>query len=310
MDQQFYSNGKLLLTGEYAVLDGALSLAVPTRYGQFLTVSNTRNGLLVWKSFDKDGQIWFEMAIDLDTVLKYWEALHLPPLPANEKAIAKTLLKILQEAKNLNPAFLEAETGYHIETRLDFSRDWGLGSSSTLINNIAQWAGVNAYELLWNSFAGSGYDIACAQNNLPVLYRLAHKKPLVQPICFDPPFKANLYFVHLNKKQESKAGIANYRTKIFDKTKLALEISAITEKIIASTNLQNFAALLETHEALIAQTLQVPTVKERLFADYNGTIKSLGAWGGDFILATGDDAAHYFNQKGYHTTLPYTTMVK
>jgi mevalonate kinase len=28
----FYSNGKLLLTGEYLVLDGAKSLALPTKF--------------------------------------------------------------------------------------------------------------------------------------------------------------------------------------------------------------------------------------------------------------------------------------
>lgn len=37
-EKLFYSNGKLLLSGEYAVLDGALSLAVPTKYGQLLSV--------------------------------------------------------------------------------------------------------------------------------------------------------------------------------------------------------------------------------------------------------------------------------
>jgi len=30
----FYSNGKLLITGEYLVLDGAKALALPTKYGQ------------------------------------------------------------------------------------------------------------------------------------------------------------------------------------------------------------------------------------------------------------------------------------
>ena len=31
---RFYSNGKLLITGEYVILDGALSLAVPSLLGQ------------------------------------------------------------------------------------------------------------------------------------------------------------------------------------------------------------------------------------------------------------------------------------
>ena len=32
--QTFYSNGKLLITGEYVVLDGAKALALPTKFGQ------------------------------------------------------------------------------------------------------------------------------------------------------------------------------------------------------------------------------------------------------------------------------------
>ena len=34
----FFSKGKLLLTSEYFVLDGALSLAIPTKLGQDLLV--------------------------------------------------------------------------------------------------------------------------------------------------------------------------------------------------------------------------------------------------------------------------------
>ena len=47
-----------------------------------------------------------------------------------------------------------------------------------------------------------------------------------------------------------------------------------------------------------------------LFPDYFGTLKSLGAWGGDFILATGNkDTSQYFIDKGYATILKYSDMV-
>ena len=36
----FYSPGKLLLTGEYVVLDGAKSLAIPTIFGQSLNITS------------------------------------------------------------------------------------------------------------------------------------------------------------------------------------------------------------------------------------------------------------------------------
>ena len=36
--QSFYAHGKLLITSEYLVLDGAEALALPTVYGQSLEV--------------------------------------------------------------------------------------------------------------------------------------------------------------------------------------------------------------------------------------------------------------------------------
>ena len=42
----------------------------------------------------------------------------------------------------------------------------------------------------------------------------------------------------------------------------------------------------------------------------SGTIKSLGAWGGDFVLATGDEEAQkYFKRKGYKTIIPFQDMI-
>ncbi len=90
--------------------------------------------------------------------------------------IAETLQDILVEARKLNPEFLQSEQGFLVKTNLTFPRDWGLGTSSTLINNIAQWAKVDAFQLLWNSFSGSGYDIANAQYNTPILYAAQQSK--------------------------------------------------------------------------------------------------------------------------------------
>ncbi len=51
MRQTFYSNGKLLLTGEYLVLDGAKALALPTKMGQNLQVVTHDKPTISWKSF-------------------------------------------------------------------------------------------------------------------------------------------------------------------------------------------------------------------------------------------------------------------
>lgn len=303
MEKRFYSNGKLLITGEYAVLDGALSLAVPTKYGQSLTVKEIDQPQILWKSFDKNGSIWFENVFELNGLRPISDI-------KNKKNIQETLAKILMEAKKLNPEFLKSKTGFEINTHLNFPRDWGLGSSSTLINNIAQWAQVDGYQLLWNSFSGSGYDIACAQHNIPILYQLKKKHPEVKEISFSPNFKEQLFFVHLNKKQNSRDAIANYRKQNFDKKTLIIEVTEITKKLVAASTLSEFESLMLQHEKVLSNILKVKPVKERLFTDYFGTIKSLGAWGGDFILVSGNEKTpEYFKSKGFNTVISYSDMV-
>ncbi len=326
MTNSYYSNGKLLLTGEYAVLDGALSLAVPTKYGQSLSVKEIDSSQLQWKSWDEQGKVWFEGTFDLlqpertpkeqGSFFPYFDYITAPINDHDQhrsqegKALAETLSKILREAQKLNPNFLRDGGGYTVDTKLTFPRDWGLGSSSTLINNIAQWAEVDAYRLLWNAFSGSGYDIACAQNDHPILYNLKDRKPTVTKVDFNPPFRDKLYFIHLNKKQNSREGIAAYRKKDFDKAQLIERLSKITRETVSCKSLSEFASLMTEHEMLLSQILQIPTVKESLFPDFKGAIKSLGAWGGDFVLATGDDETSlYFKKLGYGTVVPYDEMV-
>ena len=55
--QTFYSHGKLLISAEYAVLDGALALALPTKFGQSLQVESTPNQKIVWKSISNKGEV-------------------------------------------------------------------------------------------------------------------------------------------------------------------------------------------------------------------------------------------------------------
>jgi len=227
-----------------------------------------------------------------------------------EKKIAETLQQILIEAKLLKPGFLENESGYSIETRLSFSADWGLGSSSTLINNIASWAQVDAFALSGRTMGGSGYDIACANSNQPITYQLIEGTAQIKKVQFDPCFKENLYFIYLNKKQNSREGIEKFRLSKFDDKSLVEEISTITKKILSTDRLADFENLLRDHEEIIAGILKTEPVQKRLFSDYFGQIKSLGAWGGDFILATGNEhTPAYFKNKGYDTVFPYSAMI-
>ena len=303
MRQTFYSNGKLLLTSEYLVLDGAKALALPTKMGQNLQVVTHDKPTISWKSFDADGTIWFEDELELDAIINYKEAA--------ESSVKNTLLTILHHAHLLQPSFFQETVGYQIETALTFPKKWGLGTSSTLINNLAQWLKIDAFELLNNSFGGSGYDIACAQNDTPIFYQLENQKPNVTPLDFQPEFVTNLYFVYLNQKQSSKNAIAAYYNKKHEKLKQNIaNINKLSDAVATAKNIKSFANALQLHENELSAILELLTVQEALFSDFDGVVKSLGAWGGDFILAIAlEDPTAYFSSKGYSTVIPYKEMI-
>ncbi len=304
MKKTFYSNGKLLITGEYLVLNGAKALALPTKFGQSFHVSSLVEQKIIWKSLDFDKSIWFETELTFEDIIlqKDFEEEH---------PIKHTLVEILHQANLQNPKFLASETGYKIETELTFPRNWGLGTSSTLINNIAQWLQIDAFELLRKSFGGSGYDIACAQHNSAITYQLNEEEnPIVEVVNFNPNFTENIYFVYLNKKQNSRHAIQNYMNKQQFLTKKTATISEITNRMVLSPNLETTIDLLEHHEIILSDILELETVKERLFPNFKGTIKSLGAWGGDFVMVLSkENPIPYFISKGYKTILTYEEMI-
>lgn len=301
--QTFYSNGKLLITGEYVVLDGAKAFALPTKYGQSLMVEAAENHCIYWTSYDSDGSIWFEDVIPFSSIIRKERF-------DDAKNVKNTLIEILHEAYQMNADFIASSKGYRITTELTFPKLWGLGTSSTLINNIAQWLGIDAYALLKRSFGGSGYDIACAQNNLGIVYQLVDEKPIVEIVDFQPDFTAQIFFVYLNQKQNSKNAIASYYNKSSDVQKVLPIIDKITQTVITATNPKEFALALAQHEIELSNILELTTVKEVLFEDFPGVIKSLGAWGGDFVLSISkEDPTAYFKSRGFPVVIPYHEMI-
>lgn len=307
--KKFYSNGKLLLTGEYAVLDGALALAVPTVYGQSLELQTRPQPGLSWTSLDEQGNSWLKADFELRE-----GQLNFRPYStgSTQDSIVLRLQQILHEAHQLNPEILSENKGYKVTTRLDFPRDWGLGTSSTLVNNIAEWFQADAQELLQRTFGGSGYDIAAAKSDLPVIFQVRNNQRTTLSATFDPVFKEQLFFVYLEKKQNSREAIAHYRKQPKESLQQSVEkISGLTTAICNCNSLAEFELLLQAHETLISKLIGLPKVKNSLFPDYPGQVKSLGGWGGDFVLATGDiKLQDYFRDKGYSTVIPYSKMVK
>ncbi|MDX1544030.1 MAG: GYDIA family GHMP kinase [Christiangramia sp.] len=309
--QLFRSNGKILLTGEYAVLDGAKALALPTKKGQSLEVAEAGKDIIDWTSLDENGKSWFQAKFTIDNG-QFQPLLDMEQQKDPElRNTAQRLQQILSSAYKTNPSKFADNKGYAITTRLDFNRKWGLGTSSTLINNLAQWLEIDAYKLLEDSFGGSGYDIAAAQNDNPITYQKTSHGPAVFTSDFNPVFSDSLFFVYLNRKQNSREAIAHYRNQPEENIQeLTEKISGITEQVTRSENLEEFKLLLKAHEMLISKAINSPRIQSELFPDYKEFIKSLGGWGGDFILATGGEhEKEYFRNKGYNTIFDYPDLI-
>lgn len=304
MEKTISTKGKLLLTGEYFVLDGALALAIPTRYGQQFTIKESAATGLHWESFDHQGQKWFEGYFDLNP---------LRIKDSTDASVAERLLQIFTTLAKLRPGSTILKPGLSFQSFLAFPNNWGLGSSSTLIAALAQWAEVNPYDLLAQTFGGSGYDLACAISNQPLLYQIqSHTQQFVQ-VPFFPSFHAQLYFVFLNQKQNSRAGIQRYRTLVQPNEEDRKIVSQLTLDLLQAKDLQQFKIVMNEHESFISKRLQLPKVKEQLFPDYWGAVKSLGAWGGDFVLATSAKSraatTSYFEEQGLETIIPFADMM-
>lgn len=299
---KYYSNAKFLITGEYLVLHGALSLAIPLRFGQLMEIYESDTTELEWIALDR-AQPWLEFSISEKDILS----------AENKGSSEKNFVCfILNQAKKLNVNFLP-NLSLKVKTEINFDRNWGLGSSSSLINNIAQWADVNPYELHALVSNGSGYDIACANYCLPILFRKNESHPTIYPIRFEPDFSDQLFFVYLGNKQNSEASVKKYLNGN-PVTKTQVEsVSLLSKKLLQSENSMEFDALISEHERFIAEVLHTDPVKVIKFPDFEGSIKSLGAWGGDFILVRSDlgkrEVYSYFYEKGLTTIFAWDDII-
>jgi mevalonate kinase len=311
--QRFYSSGKLLITGEYLVLHGALALAFPTRAGQHLYIhSGQPDDLLHWET-SVLSQPWFSCIINPQT----WEIIH-----TDNTNTALHLVRILQAASQLK--------GHS---------NWlsGVLAVSEIGFEIAWWARLDPFLLFRMVSQGSGYDIAAARSEGPILFSTggySHKDPSqpnpVQPnpaqpgpaqpapeitrINFSPAFAGDLAFVYLGRKQDSASSVKNFLDHALVREEEIDRVSGISRKVSEAGTLDEYEQLLTGHERILSVLLDRPPVKEVLFRDYPGMVKSLGAWGGDFVhvsVRTDTEAARkYFRDKGLDVFVPFIEMVK
>jgi len=307
-DQFFYGHGKLLLSGEYFVLDGAEALALPTTVGQSMTVKYRQSyqPILNWKSIDHAGNVWFESAFD------FW---HFKPIRPQGNPTEKFIQEALCAVRLQNPHFLRDDLDVVVETKIEFPLEWGLGSSSSFMYNVAQWAYVSPFELLKKTIGGSGYDVACAQAMGPITFKRNDGKPQWEASSFNPKFKDQIFFVYLGQKQNSEIEVIKYQEMIIPhKAQVISEISQLTREMIYANDLVTFDKVIKAHEEIVSRALGYSKVKDLHFSDFWGEVKSLGAWGGDFAMVTTScgpaETRSYFENKGFNTVIPFSEIIR
>lgn len=297
---EIFSPGKLMLTSEYFAIDGALVLAVPTLLGQefFFEEKDDENSLVLWKAYHQN-KLWLKAVINY----KNWQILE-----TNLPSAAEFILNTLKNVQQLSETRFKSNFSYYLKTNLQFPADYGLGSSSTLMNNLAEWSGIDPFHLNSISLGGSGYDIAVAKEKSAVLFK---SKPEIwyEKTGFSPSFKNELIFIHLNQKQDSREGINLYKSKI-KSPELILEFSDLTKKVLLCSELESFSELMMIHEHKISDFIGIPTVKEKFFTDCPVFVKSLGAWGGDFVMsAKFEGFKDYFWGKGFTRVFEWSEII-
>jgi mevalonate kinase len=299
--ESYFSKTKFLLSGEYLVLKGAKALALPLKYGQITQVFRGENSLnLEWLSYEFDN-LWFKAVFN---------KADFSIIETSENASAEFIQKILRAIKRLKPSF-SFQNIEKISNRIDFNRFWGLGTSSSLINNLAQMSEIDPFELHFSVSNGSAYDIAAAQLNNAFFYSLKGKKPHFSAVMLKWPFVDKIWFVYSEKKKSSEESVSKFMSIENNEKQISL-ISELADKLIEASSIIEFGKIIEAHEEIISRVLNTKPLKELLFSDFDGYIKSLGAWGGDFFMAITERPEaylkNYFNSKAYNTILNYTQI--
>lgn len=299
---QHKAQGKFLLTGEYLVLKGAKSLAIPLKYGQTMQVNPSSVDKCEWTSF-QNGQAWFHAIFN--------EKLEL--IESNNAEVAQKLIDILQNIFEQNPSAKELFVGKAFTFDTDFPRDWGLGTSSTLIALLANYTKTNPYKILEASFGGSGYDLACAFADGPIFYTKNEHEPIIEKAHFEPNFAHKLYVVYLGQKQNSSQEVKKFfKEAIINETDIK-EISNLADTFCQASDIKEFIKAMQAHEQIMSRLLKTQPVQEKYFSDFDGAVKSMGAWGGDFVLVASDRedsyVKNYFLEKNFVTILGYSNVL-
>jgi hypothetical protein len=117
----------------------------------------------------------------------------------------------------------------------------------------------------------------------------------------------------MGNKQNTLRSVSEYRMAAIVTPKTIESIDDITLKMTESDNIESFMRLMHEHEKILSDVLKKPAIKNSLFTDFPGEIKSLGAWGGDFIMAVTPEDDEYvksfFEKRSMGPVFPFENLI-
>lgn len=295
------SPGKVMLSGEYFVLWGAAALAFPSIQRQHLAIYDlSEQAFHRWTTSAGSSEI-FSCLIDKKS-LKAFDI-------RGSEGSAQFIENLLQAARSLNPEIFE--TNLHFQTRLDFSPQWGLGSSSSLIVNISRFTQTDPWTLHRMVSQGSGYDIACALHEKPLLF--SHpENPRINFPLINYPFTDSLYFLPLGIKKDSSRAVSE-TAHLRPSTALIEEASQISYALTWTRSLKEFSDFLKIYVHLVKRGIGLKESLPAQLAGFNGIIKPLGAWGGDLALVVSEEdpnqLRNWFASRGFPELIKWQEII-
>ncbi|MCO6459971.1 MAG: hypothetical protein J5I59_01090 [Saprospiraceae bacterium] len=292
-DSILYSaRGKLMITGEYLALKGSRCLAWPTisTHSLLLTPVSGPADNLIWNAADFDNQPWFDALFDTRNNIEI--------ISASDMEVANKLASILNAAIVLCGKNILKSGSFQVETRIGWPMNWGMGSSSSLLVNIASWFQIDPFRLQQETIGGSGYDIACALSDQPIIFQRG-KKLLASRVHRPAILSEHGGLAYLGQKADTASSIVSFEEKIQGKdlsTRIDL-INRLTYHILDAPTISHLNKAIAIHEETIGFLLGVDPIKNRLFPTFDGMVKSLGAWGGDFILFSGNKKLNEYKKE-------------
>ncbi len=319
--QSFYAPGKILLVGEYTVTKGFEGLAVPVKSGQWMDVwefdsPGNAEDRFIFNALDSHGASWFSESFDIANLKS--NSLNTNALNSNSADVhfsesknpsensehiseSNTESKIESNAESNTESHLskilalvpssywKPGKSYRFETRLEFDRSSGLGSSSTFVQLLSNYFKLDPFQVQDLVFGGSGYDVAIAAVQKPLIYWRNEQGVHFRQWKMNPELTKDWKVIFLGNKVNSRTSTSQVNDMLEDLARdenYSMQIPKIIEIVRDAQELMALETGIEMYQMFLSQLLGMVTPYTYFGVKPlpRGVCKWLGAWGGDMLL--------------------------